>query len=556
MRDDHLRRGRVGDSPVALFFVLLVAAYLALGIAWTWRAPCGEWENHIFGFSMWQENDPGGWYIPAAHEALSWPRHNGFPGHPGLPLVLLLHLEQAISYGLGRLAHSPLTFTQYTIRHVVGIWLTAKISVVALHLLSFAAVYAYARLVARRRDLALWATAIYATSFPVLYYLNRVSVEPLMNLFFLSTIVCLVKSEKADASATRSAIWASAAGICAASALFTKIHLMAAWPAWAGIGILLGVSGAPRRPLPRRFALLGVFGAAALLAGVIYSQFVDWQAFTWYWHGVQQGGQPAGPASPLEFLQGAARWMAHGSIRAIGRLLATALMPACTRANCCFFFEFLCGLAVLVGLVRGPRSRLLTWSLGYSLLVGAAWLYRADNTDFSGFHYLFPVMATLAPLAAIGLTTLFPGTQDQTRSRLRRGVEICSLLVALHAGGFFAVLDSKRQDAEEYRRSRASHLFAALGQVAPGERIAVLGAAAYSFHGWTDYGVMPGRESVLVRETEGLFLWRRHIVDPTTFAEKAGGRRIALVVDFTRADPGPYATTTWQGLATTVSRPQ
>jgi len=200
--------------------------------------------------------------------------------------------------------------------------------------------------------------------------------------------------------------------------------------------------------------------------------------------------------------------------------------------------------------VRGPRPRLLIWSGGYSLFVGVIWLCRARGTNFVGFHYLFPALAALAPVAAVGLSKLFPGIVDVTRSRGRRVVEMGALLIALHAGGFFAVLDSKRQDAEQYSRSRAGDLLAALERAQPAERIAVIGAAAFSFHGLTDYGVMPGRESALVREIESLFIWRRHIVDPSLFEQRAGDRQIALVVDFSLQNPGPYSVAAWKALST------
>jgi hypothetical protein len=555
MHDDKPRRGRAGIAAVKLFFALLAATYMTLGIVWTWRAPCGAWDNRIFGFAMWQDNDPGGWYIPAAHEALSRPGRTCFHGHPGVPLVLLLSVEQAASYGLGHLADSRLSFTQYTARHVREVWIAAKIGSVVLHLLCFAALYVYARAITRRRDLALLATATYATSFPVLYFLNRVSVEPLMNLFFLSTIVCVVRSEKAGPGAPWPAIWAAAAGVCSVSAFFTKIHLMAAWPVWAGIGILLGVGAAKQRPLLRRLALLGAFGAGALGATLIYNQFVDWQAFASFWQQIRPLGAPVADASFVELLLRGVRSGATTLLRAFGHLTVKALMPACTAYNCFFFFELLSGLAVLVGLVRGPRSRLLAWTLGYCLFVGAIWLYRTEGTDFRPFHYLFPVVAALAPLAAIGLATLFPAIRDETRPRFRRGVEIGSLVIALHAAGFFAVLDSKSQDADEYRRRQSGLVLDALSRLGPTERIAVPGYPAYSFHGLTDEDAMPGRESTLLRELKGLLLWKRHAVDRARSEEGVSGQPTTLVIDLGPSDPAPQPATSQQGMST-VAQPR
>jgi hypothetical protein len=547
--------------PVRSFFVGLAIAYLGIGSYWISQAPAGWWVNRIFDYDMWLENDPGGWYIASAHELALRPGHTCFGGHPGTPLELVLYAEQLGMYRLSRLGNPSLDFTPFIARHLLSVWKVARLTMVLLHLASFLLLYEYTRLLTRQRALAVCAAAMYATSFPVLYFLTRVSPEPLVVVFFLGTVVCLVNAEDASFTQGRRAAWATLGGACAASAFFTKIHLMALWPLWAGVALFLG--GTPGIPLPQRVRTTVAYATGGAVPAFLYARLVNWRAFGALW---ARGGtsslslsaeeRSAVPESLSEFLSSLASTVGGNAQQAHRQAGWQDFLPAATQSRGFFFFEFLFGLAFAAGVLcwlrRRERSpRWLGWAAVYGGSTVLVWLYRAGRADFHGFHYLFPAMAAAAPFAAYGVGVLLPGMLDGARPWPRRSVELGAALVALHASGFFAVLDSRLQDRQGFAARRAPYYWAALERLAPGERVALLGGGPFPFHGLSDSYALAGEGSALIRELEDTFLTEppRADRDPDRFERRVKRHRLGVVLDFRMTEPGPWSPSEWKARA-------
>lgn len=532
------------------FWAGLTVASLLLGGYWTWRAPAGSWENYIFNFDLWIENDPGGWYIPAAHDLVVQPDRISFAGHPGLPLTLLLSAQQLALYNLARLAGTGLDFTTFIARNTPTVWVTAKLGMVLLHVASFVALYHFAKGMLRRRDLAIVAVGMYATSFPVLYYLTRVSVEPLLVAFFLATMVCINRAE--DPSRRRVWLWSALAGACATSAFFTKISIMAPWPLLAAVWLAAGTNrGEPSLP-GRRWTRLLAFAGGTAVSGALYSIVMDWPAFVRTWSG--EGLRPVDPTMPsflwrmpLEVITGFVRVLGEGSID---------VLPAATCAGFFSFFEFLFFLAALWGLFHGFRHGafrrgMVLWVLAYCAIVVCVWWYRAGVKDLHGFHYLFPVVAALSPVAALGIASLVPQVADTAGPALHRALAAGVVVAAVHYTGFFAVVDSKRQDHAAFSKLRASYYSAALRRAAPGERIAVIGGSAAAYHGLSDSYALPGRKSPLVKSLRDAFFEWVPPVRCDGFVRRSRQRGVGVVVDFALPDPGPRSLDEWIALPET-----
>jgi hypothetical protein len=534
-------------APEHLFLGLLSVAFVALGAYWTSRAPGGAWVNRLFDVYMWWENDPGGWYIPAAHGLVSKGDRGCFFGHPGTPLTMVLYAEQVGLYGIGRLVGSAAGFTPFIVQHMETVWAVAKVSMAALHAASFLVLYRFSLLLLGRRDLALWSVALYATSFPLLYYLNRVSVEPLVILFFLGTAVCLARAAGPE-TARGAALWGILAGVSATSAFCAKVHLMGPWPF---VGLAAAVAG--RRGRGPRLAAY-VLGAAASLA--FYTRFIDWGRFFHAWGG-RVATRTGGATEPVS---SAAAFGSQVLLRVLGRIAESIertqlvdWLPACTRSNCFFLFELLFVAAGLAGLgvILARRVRLrapIAAAVAQCAFVAAIWLYRSAGKDFNGFHYLFPAMAVLAPLAAAGLSAIAPGLSDPTRPTSRRFLEMALLTLALHHAGVFAAFDSKRQDREGYVRSGAAAQFAALARAGSG-RIVVLGRALSPFDGTASFGISdsyaaPDQRCALVAASEDVLLVEPRKPGPG-FAEKARAQGVAVVLDYSMAEPGPWTLEEW-----------
>jgi hypothetical protein len=541
-----------------LLFIALSVTYLGVGGYWIWEAPGGWWANRIFDFPMYLDNDPGGWYIPSAHELLSRPGHTCFGGHPGLSLQVLLLAEQAALYAGAWLHGTPYEFTPYIAHHIMAVWKLAKLSMIVLHLISFLLLYECTRLLTRKRFIALGAVAIYATSFPVLYYLNRVGVEPLVNIFFLATVVCLVRAEETSGRFPQPEAWSMLGGACAALAFFTKIHLMAAWPLLAGAALIVG--GRPGLSPSRRLRTGLAYAAGLAALGWLCAGLVNWPAFTATWTAGGANALSLGAAdrssATLSVVQALPRTVGvvlEQLVQSIRQTSWRYFLPGCTPSRSFFFFEFLAGLAVAVGTVRWlrrrrSRTRWPLWIAALCCFSGSAWFYRSGGVEFTCFHYLFPVLAAAAPLAALGVATVAPGLVDPTRSRTRRALELLAVVAALHGSGVLAVLDSKMQDRQGFADRRAAHYWAALEQIAPGERVLILGGGLIRFHGLSDTFALPTEHSTLIAELTQLFSVKAQLEDrdPQAFARRAGRRGFGSILDFRLSDPGPWPLSEWR----------
>src|SRR5215470_1777430 len=124
-----------------LVLIFAVGCLLFSGV-YSYLAPYGWWSNYIFGRPAWGEHDPACFYVEAAHQ-LAWGEAPLFLGHPGSTLVLLLLGVQRTYYALG--PSDGLSFTQFTARNLPTVFLLSKLLMTRLHLVSFVALFAYAK---------------------------------------------------------------------------------------------------------------------------------------------------------------------------------------------------------------------------------------------------------------------------------------------------------------------------------------------------------------------------------------------------------------------------
>ena len=449
------RPGRRWPVATAVLLALSVAALLFGGI-FSALAPCGSWDNAVFGVRMWNESDPGGYYIASAHEFYSSHGRLLYPGHPGLPLQILLNALQVLAF---MIFGGGSEFTAFIAKHVARIFFLSKLMMTALHVLSFWLLYDFARKLLGRERPALLCVLGYATSLPVLYYLSRVSVEPLMAIFFLATFLFLWDCEEnlERRHGGRALASAALAGAAAVSGLATKFHLL--WPLPAvGLLHLCWGGGVPFRSKlrlnerARRPALLAYAAGAALLLG-LYSRLLDWRDFFAYWDVTgMSGGSASGVLAGLALRQAG---ILHAIFLGLGRMPLANWLPGLTKSGLFLFCELPLLAAAAYGAVNFKRREKLFWpavATAYTLLI---WLYRAVGVsgDFHDFHYLFVFMllaCVFFGLAADGLLARI------TREGSRKEAALIVLGIALvHAAPIWAAFDTRVQDAKYFGLIRA-----------------------------------------------------------------------------------------------------
>jgi len=393
----------------------LCAVYLAFSAVMSALAPSGSWDNVVFGARLWNEGDPGGYYLPSAHELYSSHGRLLYPGHPGLTLQILLHGIQSAYHAASALEGEG--FSDFCAANLARIFLLSKVAMTAVHLASFGLFLAFARRLLKNERAALFATFGYATCWPVAFYLSRISVEPLMVVCFLGTFLALWRHEEGGGPA-----WAALAGFAAVAGLATKFHLL--WP--------LPLIGAAA--LLRRTKGLLAFGAAAALTFALFSALLDWRDFFSYW---EVRAVLAG--SPVRHV-----------VFGIPRMPLANWLPGPTRSGIFLLCEGPLLAAAAYGLylhLRRPdaqRARLawLAAAVAYTVLV---WAYRciAVSGDFQAFHYLFPFML----LACV----FFGEASEALLAKVPAAGKVLWVIV-IHAVVLSAVLDTRVKDAGFYRR--------------------------------------------------------------------------------------------------------
>src|SRR5262245_1634616 len=178
--------------------LVLAALLLAFSAVMTARAPFGAWWNRIFGDPVGYEFDPGGFYVAAAHD-LALARPALYVGDPGTPLLVSLHGVQRGLHAL--IGGEGLGFTPFAVRNLPAVFVASKLLSTVLRLVRVALLFAFARRLLRD-ELAAWCACLgYATSLPFLYYVSRISVEPLMMICLFGAFLALWRWEDLSVTA-------------------------------------------------------------------------------------------------------------------------------------------------------------------------------------------------------------------------------------------------------------------------------------------------------------------------------------------------------------------
>lgn len=396
----------------------LSAVYFIFSAVMSALAPCGSWDNTVFGATLWNEGDPGGYYIASAHELYSSRGRLLYPGHPGLTLQILLHAIQAGYYAL--LAPPGAGFSAFIAGHLPRVFLLSKLAMTTAHLISFGLFLSFARRALKSERAALLAAFGYATCWPAAYYLSRVSVEPLMIVCFLGMFLALWRHEEEGGAA-----WAGLAGLAAVSGLATKFHLL--WPL-----PLIGLAMLRRSPK----GLLAFAAAAALSLG-LYTALLDWRDFFAYWN-------------VSEVLAGSP--IRH-TVFGLPRMPLANWLPGPTRSGLFLLCEGPLLATAAYGLFLSARARdaglaRLAWPAAAVAYTAAIWAYRsfAISGDLQGFHYLFPFML---------LAAVFFGRGSEALLARAPASGAALWLVLIHAVVLRGALDTRVKDAGRYRRVKA-----------------------------------------------------------------------------------------------------
>lgn len=477
-------RGRAGWLVLAVLLLAFSAFYSSL-------APCGAWPNRIFGEETWAENDPGSFYVASAHE-LRWGASPLYVGHPGATLTPLLLGVQGLLYAFQ--GEEWASFTRFTAQNLRRVFLASKLLMTLLHLVSFVALYTLARTLLRDRRAATLATLGYASSLPVLYYLSRISVEPLMVAFLATAFTATWRfQERAAQGRSRAALgFAALAGACAVCGAVSKLGFLGPLPAFLGLHVLAGSSSRAAIAARSRWRALAAFTAAGAVTLGLFSSVIDWRQFYRIWFVISRATVSN-------------TWTLADLLPGFG---TGSLFLTCELA---FSAVSVVGAARFLRERSDDRARAL-WLLAYGGFGCTLWLYRvALQGSFLPFHYFFVTQAVLAVF--FGHASLALWRRVGAPEGWRAAALGAAWLGALHGVCVWAVVDSRRFDARRFAPNRG--VYRLLEQLGPAERIGVErppGVAAATqtqlvrLHGIVFPFLWNPRHSVLRETFESLFV--------------------------------------------------
>jgi hypothetical protein len=455
-------RVRRDASAGSVFWLLLAGGLLVASAVTSFLSPCGFWTNSVRGVPFWHHQDPGGPYFASSVHFFGPERYPLFVGHPGLTLQLLIH---GFLRGCHAVSGQPVAFERFVAKNIARLFSGVEIGMTALHLLSFVVLYRFAGKFLPAQP-ARVAVLGYATSFPALYYLSRISPEPLLVTFFLATVLAVWAFQEHAAASRRGKAAAAlvAAGFAAAASFFTKIHLAALLVPYSLAQIVFErAPESPRAGLRRRLGPAALFLASSGVGFLAGSWKTNWRPFLRYWYEVMPGNDPL--AAGYDPALGLAANYLRGSRRAAGYFLRRVpefvklyLTPS-SWEGIFAASEVLFLAAAAAGLLmywrRHPEYRgRITWLFSYWLLSLPILIHRAS------FHYYFVPLAMLSVFAGYFLG-------ERLRSA---GASVVAVLV-LHALAIIFYVGSRSTDAVIYARSFSAY-HRALGGIGYDERVA------------------------------------------------------------------------------------
>jgi hypothetical protein len=458
----------------------LALALVAAPAVFSYLSPGGNWGNLIFGYGFANEADPGSFYVISAHEFINDLGRPLFLGHPGVPLQAMLFAIQRAYFAVSG-GHAD--FASFIARHLETVYTLSKIAMSIVSLASIAMVYWLSRSIGLQTCGARAAALAYATCFPFLYYVSRISVESQAVFFGFAALVCLFQAQDSHGPTRprRSTLWAAASGAACALAMLSKMNQTAALIAIVPLGILIS-NGSDRLKLYWMAAFAA--GVAAVLAPA--SVVMDWGYFFGTW--ATPGITPTTDAHAADTARMLAMkfWSVFADLRA--SVMKLSLRPQAGFNGMFNLIEFVFVVAGLAGVVTLARQRRASMRLllvlafvAWTLLL---WWYRGTTVFLLAFHYLFFFMVLLS----IGFGTLMESIADALASHSLQRWAPRVLPVALfvvHSSSVWAFVDTRLNDIQGFNRLSRG-MFALEHQLPDGARAAILLADA-DFAGVTAY---------------------------------------------------------------------
>ncbi|NPV86353.1 MAG: hypothetical protein HPY45_10145 [Anaerolineae bacterium] len=431
-------------------FLIVAAAGISKALA-----PTGSWVTRILGAEFWYTNDPEGAYFGSAMHLFGPERYPPFAGHPGLPLQLLLYVCSRVFYGANVFRGATVSVDEFIARHQSDFFVFCSSVLGFILVLGLYLLYLLTLDLTASKTTARLSSVAYATSFPVLFFISRISVEYLMVLFYLGALLAVWRAEREAGlkNYRRAFIYIILASLSAVSALFTKIQILGLFPAYLIMQIVFDRSCDDTKvPMKMRGIGVALFVVFALFFSWLFVQKVDVNSFSAYW--VTYGGLEHADSLGL---MGKLSFVLRSGLDNFSTFLCQNLFLECVLGNIwCIskvasLSEYAYFVMAAIGLVlylrNKPRHRSRTiWLLGYLLVTMPILFYRLV------FHYWFIHLVVAAVFVGYAVNVLFSSLFRFFKWKIDVFPVALAGVLVVHLMAILFFVDGKYFDTQYYRK--------------------------------------------------------------------------------------------------------
>jgi len=458
-------------AKVAFFSVVVFCLILAFFSSYF--APGFSEGNLVAGILFWSDHDPGAWYLQSAHEILRKP--TVYFGHPGLPMQLGNALVQKIVYFIYHGEHE--SYAACVIRKLYLVQVLSRTLITCMWIATAWMVKSVTLKLFRNKDTGYIAGILFLTSFPVIYYINRISPEPYMMFFFLLSFYCLmlVKEYCHAGDWKKTLFFSCAATFAAVSAFYSKIQLFGPLPVFIFISLIIFLL----KPLswPRLVGVLFLSMISLLLTAICFEPFMDWLSFAREWPPIARQWPPTAPwrvgqniAGPKDILFAGLNVISQ-FVSVLSKITFHNILPFTDKSRLVFATEYGLILAYLSSFfyrVIRKNNFLIAMNI-YIIFPTYVFLYRGGGLTFDGFHYLFPLLAVCCIQAAYVINAITNAPLNIPNWKTTMGSLFVVLIIHFTAVVF--VVSAHQNRMVQGRMAR--QVYVALAELKPGECLPV-----------------------------------------------------------------------------------
>ena len=461
------------------FWAILATVYLLFAGTFSYLAPGGTWYNTVLGVPLWLESDPAGPYLVSSHHFFE-SSYTLFVGHPGITLHLFLFLIMKGAFWFHQLIGGDLSFTLFTILNLKNTYFLCKLGITILHIVSFYLLYRFSRTILDSERAAILSALGYATSFPVLYYLSRISVEPFLVIFFLLAFLAIWKYQASfhQKMYLRGICYIIISAVSAVAGFYTKMHLLGVFPLFMLVYIFFGKrlkNNSAVIILRLRMLASAVYICTALPMLYLGQLKMDWERFISFWFRHTPGTPGFNQnISPFDNVIQNLEAMIKGYITEIYVFLSEHIFDYIstlskngifTMSEWAFLGLSIIGIFLLRRKFRQMEACLL-WPALYAALTFLIFIHRHD------WHYLFIILPFISVFFGHSVSRLLEVVHIEHLDNWPTGKVVLSVIL-VHFVAIWMVFASRCHDVYEYRKN-VQPFYRALDLISPEDRIAVI----------------------------------------------------------------------------------